>query len=57
MTLNERLFVTRLMDEWDAAVRAGNRRGMLAILRQVQVSRPEQTVNAVLGDLGMRESR
>jgi hypothetical protein len=50
MTINERLFVTGLMAEWDAAVRARNRDKMLGIMRRVNVDHPEFTVDAVLAD-------
>jgi len=50
MTVNERLCVTGLLDSWDEAVRVKDRDAMLAIMRQVGVHPPENTVDAVLAD-------
>jgi hypothetical protein len=35
MTVNERLFVTGLMNDWDQAARAGDRKTMVSILSKV----------------------
>ena len=48
LTVNERLFETGLIDEWDAAVR--DRDKMLEIMRKVEVEPPEFAVDTVLAD-------
>jgi hypothetical protein len=50
MTVNERLFSRGLLDRWDAAARSRDRETMLQIMRDVEVSPPESTVDAVLAD-------
>jgi hypothetical protein len=50
MTVNERLIVTGLLDRWDAAVRKRDRREMLEILVQIEITEPAPTVDAVLAD-------
>lgn len=48
MTVNERLYVAGLLNEFDAAARSRNRDEMLNILRKVDVANPEQTADAIL---------
>ena len=50
LTVNERLFETGLIDEWDAAVRDRDRDKMLEIMRKVEVEPPEFAVDTVLAD-------
>ena len=38
MTLNERLWSAKLIERWDAAVRARDRAAMLDILAQVEIA-------------------
>lgn len=38
MTVNERLYVTGLLPEWEAAVQDGNRERLKELLRQVELN-------------------
>lgn len=48
MTLNERLFVAGLMDEFDAARSARDVEALVTILREVRVDRSEEQARAIL---------
>jgi len=50
MTLNERLLVAGLLDDWDSAIGAGQRQAAIDVLTQVDfdASDAAQTVDAVL---------
>lgn len=48
MTVNERLFVAGLLDQFDDAARARDRARMIRLLSLVQVVDPEQSVNTIL---------
>jgi len=52
MTVNERLVVSGLMDEFDAAVRRRDRDAMIAILRKVALTEKgaAETAGAILAD-------
>jgi hypothetical protein len=52
MTVNERLSVAGLFDQWDAAVNARNRTKMIAILKTVEMSEKyaTMTTDKVLAD-------
>ena len=50
MTLNERLVMAGMMDQWNAAARARDRAGMLKVLEQVEIAEPAPIVDAVLAD-------
>jgi hypothetical protein len=50
MTVNERLFEMRLIDQWDAAVLAQDREKMLEIMRRLEVDSPEYTVDTILAN-------
>ncbi|MBV8564156.1 MAG: hypothetical protein JO366_17560 [Methylobacteriaceae bacterium] len=50
MTLNERLVMAGVMDQWDAAARARDRESMLKVLKQVEIAEPAPIVDAVLAD-------
>lgn len=48
MTLNERLFVLGLHDDFDAAVRNRDRASLAALLRKAEVADVVWTVDAIL---------
>ena len=48
MTLNERLFVAGLMERWDTALAAGDRKAMIGMLEQVQVADATRIVDNLL---------
>jgi hypothetical protein len=48
MTVNERLFVAGLIDEFDAAARRRDRETMIELLARVAVARPEWSVDLIL---------
>jgi hypothetical protein len=52
MTVNERLVVCGLIDQWDQAVRRRDRDAMITVLREVALSdeQAQQTTDAVLRD-------
>jgi hypothetical protein len=50
LTVNERLAATGRMELWDDAVRAGDRAGMIALLRRIAVPNPTNVADAVLAD-------
>lgn len=52
MTVNERLFMAGLLDQWDAAINAGHREDAIALLKQVDMSEDSAaaTVDAVLAN-------
>lgn len=52
MTINERLFVAHLQDDWDSAIVAGNRQRAIEILGAVDLDEDgaARTVDAVLED-------
>ncbi len=50
MTVNERLFVAGLMDQFDAAIAAGDRQGAIDVLSRVDVG--AGTVDAILENPG-----
>lgn len=52
MTVNERLFVSGLLERFRNAARRGNRRGMISMLKRLSVSDKyaAQWVDAMLGD-------
>ena len=50
MTVNERIAATGREEAWDAAVRAGDRDAMIALLRRVAVASPGNVADAVLAD-------
>jgi hypothetical protein len=52
MTVNERLFVSGLMDEFDAAARDRDRDAMIAVLMKVALTQKgaAQTTDAILAD-------
>lgn len=50
MTVNERLFATGLLDEFEQAARRRDRDAMIEILRRVDVQPPEATVDPILAD-------
>ena len=51
MTVNERLFHVGILDQWDAAVRRRDRKEMVALLVQVEVTAPHVTADTVLANL------
>jgi hypothetical protein len=50
MTVNERLFEAKMLDQWDAAARRRDREMMISILTNVEVPEPELTVDAILSN-------
>lgn len=52
MTLNERLFVAGLRDQFDEAARARDRARLIALLVQVEVADPGWSVNMILDNPG-----
>lgn len=50
MTVNERLITAGLMDAWYEAIRARHRGKLIAMLRKVQVARPEAIARKVILD-------
>lgn len=52
MTVNERLFVAGLLEEFDAAINARDREAAVELLRRVQLDHGEWTVDAVIADPG-----
>lgn len=48
MTVNERLFVAGLLDEFGAAARRRDRETMIELLTRVAVARPEWSVDSIL---------
>lgn len=50
MTVNERLVEAGLRDQWDVAVRARDRGAMLELMRMVEVTPPEFTVDTILAN-------
>ncbi|WP_338426008.1 hypothetical protein [Sphingopyxis kveilinensis] len=48
MPVNERLSLVWIIDRWDEAVRQRDRKMMMALLEQVEVSDPHLIVDAVL---------
>jgi hypothetical protein len=50
MTVNERLVVAGLVDDWDQAVHRRDRTEMIRILELVDVMRADQTADAVLAN-------
>jgi hypothetical protein len=50
MTVNERIFSCGMLSQWDAAVAARDREGMIAVLRSVALSETQavQTTDGVL---------
>jgi hypothetical protein len=48
MTANERLFHAGILDQWDAAVQQRDRKEMIVLLEQVEVSDPHFTVDSIL---------
>jgi len=51
MTVNERLYVSGLMDEFDNAVRERNVNKVVSILRQVDLN--EESISPILERLGL----
>jgi hypothetical protein len=49
MTVNERLFASGLIDDFDRAASARNREEMIAILKRVDVDNPEWTADSIIG--------
>ena len=49
MTVNERLFVSNRTKEFDQAILLRNRAGAVQILADLDVSSPEETVDAIFG--------
>lgn len=50
MTVNERLVARGLLDDWDRAVRSGDRDTMVLILRRVAMPNAPQIADVVLAD-------
>lgn len=50
MMVNERLFHVGTLGRWDAAVRRRDRREMISLLEQVEVTDPHFTVDTVLAN-------
>ena len=52
MSVNERLLVSGLLDKFEAAVRLGNRKRMVALLRRVDLSESQAALwmNTLLED-------
>lgn len=50
MTVNERLFHIEALDEWDAAVGRRDRAALMQLLKRIDVSEPQWTVDAVLSN-------
>jgi hypothetical protein len=50
MTVNERLFEAKMLDQWDAAARRRDREIMISILTNVEVPKPELNVDAILSN-------
>jgi hypothetical protein len=50
MTVNERLAARGLSDDWDVAVRAGDRDRMVLLLRRVAMPNAPQVADVVLAD-------
>ena len=48
MTVNERLYLSGHMDEWDRAVRRGDRRRLAEILSAVEIVETEPIIDFVL---------
>ena len=52
MTVNERLVVSGLLNEFDDAARARDRARMIALLSQVEVTDPAQSADTILRNPG-----
>ena len=52
MTVNQRFFAAGLMDQWDEACQRRDRAEMIALLKKVEVSQPEFTVEHKLRRMG-----
>lgn len=52
MTVNERLFVAGLLDQFDDAAHARDRARMIALLSQVEVADPDRSVDTILDNPG-----
>lgn len=50
MTVNERLFVAGLLEEYEQAARRRDRGAMIEVLARVGVQPPEATVDPILAD-------
>jgi hypothetical protein len=50
MTVNERLFASGRIAAFDAAINKGDRATAIAILRSVDISTPESTVDTIFAD-------
>jgi hypothetical protein len=50
MTINERLFATGNLEAFDDAARRRDRKGMVAILRGVEVEDAEATADTILAN-------
>ncbi|ARA93757.1 MAG: hypothetical protein D6685_07765 [Bacteroidetes bacterium] len=48
MTVNERLYLSGHMDEWDRAVRRGDRQRLAEILNAVEIVETEPIIDSVL---------
>jgi len=51
MTLNERLFVADLMDEFDGALATRDHDALVAILRKVAVERPDAIARSIVASV------
>ena len=52
MTVNERLFLSGRMDEFDALVRAKDVNGLKALLKDVEIT-DESSMRAIIESLGL----
>lgn len=52
MTVNERLYMSGLMDEFDKAVRERNVSAVKVILKEIEIN-DKNNVNAILKNLGL----
>lgn len=52
MTVNERLFVAGLLDQFDDAARARDRARLIVLLSQVDVADPDWSVDTILDNPG-----
>lgn len=54
MTVNERLYISGLMEEFDLAVKKGNIEKVIHILKQVEITE-ESSLRPILKELGLIE--
>jgi len=55
MTVNERLYISGLLDEFDKAVKEKDVNGLIKILKEVNLTDP--SITAILMKLGLSENK